>query len=409
MRKLAFLIAVCLSLCLAGCSDPEPPVLRDVFPVSVPAGEHALAPRLSQGDDGTVVLSWLERGPDEATLRFTTLDGDRWGPGADVVSHDAMFVNWADLPSVQPLEGDAWVAHWLQKSGPATYAYDVVMSFSADGGKTWGDPVRPHDDGTQSEHGFVSMYARGDAAALLWLDGRKTVNEPGDDVSQTGMTLRTAVVSPDGAIESAQEIDGMVCDCCQTDVAVTSAGPIAVYRDRSPAEIRDIYVTRFRDGRWEPGVPMADDGWEIAGCPVNGPAIDAVGDTVAVAWFTAAGGVTRVWAALSTNGGRTFGEPVEIASIRASGHVGVAVVDRHSAVVSWVESDNRGTHAINLRGVTVGGRLGPPLVVGRSELRRIYPQMIRSDDLLVLAWTDKRNESTRLASVRVPIPGFHER
>jgi hypothetical protein len=394
---------------LGACTSPEPPVLDEPFPISVPAGENVLGPRLSQGPDGAVLLSWMRRDESGATLRFSSLDSDKWGPAVDVVSDPRMFVNWADLPSVQPLGEDYWVAHWLSKSGPDVYAYDVLLAFSTDQGHTWGDAIRPYDDDAQTEHGFVSIYPDADAAALLWLDGRKTINETTDNPSASSMTLRAAVVTQDGTRQAEQLVDDIVCDCCQTDVAVATDGPIAVYRNRTADEIRDIYVTRFRDGLWEPGVALADDGWKITGCPVNGPAIDAQGDTVAIAWFSAANDRPVVRALLSTNGGKTFNEPVEIAARKVSGHVGVAIVDRHSAAVSWVESDNRGTNAIKLRSVTSAGLLGPAQVVGRSELRHIYPQMVRSDDLLILAWTDERNDATRLASVKVPILGFYER
>ena len=64
-------------------------------------------------------------------------------------------------------------------------------------------------------------------------------------------------------------IDSSTCDCCQTDVAVSANGPIAVYRDRTHDEIRDIFVTRFEDGSWQPGERLHADNWEIPGCPVH--------------------------------------------------------------------------------------------------------------------------------------------
>jgi len=216
-------------------------------------------------------------------------------------------------------------------------------------------------------------------------------------------------VAPDGALSGEQLVDDIVCDCCQTDVAVSSDGPIAIYRNRTPDEIRDIYVTRHVDGEWIPGTAIADDGWEIDGCPVNGPAIDADGKLVAVAWFSAANDSPVVRVALSTNGGKSFKEPVEIASRRTSGHVGVAIVDPSSAVVSWVESDKRGTNAINIRSVTAAGTLGPAQTVGRTGLLHIYPQLLRRDDSLYVAWTDELIDATKIAVVRVPIRGFYER
>ena len=403
-------IILSLSTCigLMACTDVQPPAFGDPFPVSVPAGDNVLGPRLTSGPDGTTSLSWMRREEHGATLRFSTLDGDKWLPASDVVTDDKMFVNWADLPSVLSLGDGRWVSHWLSKSAAATYAYDIMLAFSDDDGRTWGAAVRPHRDDTATEHGFVSIRPDGDTAALLWLDGRETVTAAGNQPGG-GMTLRAATIAPNGKLSSEQLVDDLVCDCCQTDVAVASKGPVAVYRDRSVEEIRDVYVTRFIDGAWRPGVAIADDGWEISGCPVNGPAIDAEGDLVVVAWFSAANDRPVVRAALSANSGRTFGAPLEIASTGVSGHVGVVTIDSTSAAISWVESDQHGSHAINLRAITISGELGPVATVGRSDLRRIYPQLERSNDLLILVWTDDINDTTNLASVKVPILGFYDR
>ena len=197
------------------------------------AGNQALGARLSTGPDGTVLLSFMQRTEQGADLKFARLEGDRWEPPQNVVNDPQMFVNWADLPSVTPLNSEHWVAHWLSKSAPETYAYDVLVAFSTDTGATWTEPVRPHTDGTPTEHGFVSIRDAQGSPALLWLDGRKTGSKAVDDPRASAMTLRTATVAPDGSLSDEQLIDNMVCDCCQTDVAVSSDGPIAVYRNRT--------------------------------------------------------------------------------------------------------------------------------------------------------------------------------
>ncbi len=404
-------ISVLLTIALlSGCTEVEPPILGEPKPMALGGGKGALGSRFSQVPDGTVLVSWMERRERGARLRFSQFERNKWLPPRDVVTDARMFVNWADLPSVTPLNSEHWVAHWLSKSAAATYAYDVLVAFSEDNGDTWGDPVRPHRDGTPTEHGFVSIRDHDGLPALLWLDGRKTGNDRIlDDPKATSMTLRAAAIAPDGSLSDEQLVDNIVCDCCQTDVAVSTDGPIAVYRNRTVEEIRDIYVTRFVDGAWEQGVAIRDDGWEIPGCPVNGPSIDANGDFVAIAWFSAANDTPVVRVALSTNSGRTFKEPVEIATRRTSGHVGIAIIDRHSAAVSWVEKDKHGTNAINLRTVRTGGMLGHVHTVGRSNLLRIYPQLVRAADKLLLAWTDEIGDTTEVVSVIVPIPGFYDR
>ena len=80
----------------------------------------------------------------------------------------------------------------------------------------------------------------------------------------------------------------------------------------------------------------------------------------------------------------------------------------HSYVVSWMESDRKGTYAINLRGLTADGQVGRMTTVGRTSVARAVPQMIRVRDKLVLAWTDEMNELSKVVSVKVRITGFYD-
>ncbi|NND54850.1 MAG: hypothetical protein HKN56_07765, partial [Gammaproteobacteria bacterium] len=191
-------------------------MLGEPAPVALPSGTNVLGPRFASAAGGPIVLSWMQRGESGATLRYSKLELGEWQPAADVVTDPKMFVNWADLPSVTPLNATHWLAHWLSKSADATYAYDILLAQSSDSGQTWSAPSRPHSDGTPTEHGFVSIYAHGDSAALLWLDGRKTSNEATDDPRRTSMTLRSALVDLRGVVSNKQRVDAMVCDCCQT-------------------------------------------------------------------------------------------------------------------------------------------------------------------------------------------------
>ena len=303
MRKITTLLASVFIAALAACDSRQPVSLGEPIALNLPGGA-VTGPRLSQRPDGKLVLSWMAPLDAGAVLRYTTIADAELAASRDVVTDSRMFVNWADLPSVMQVDDEHWLAHWLRYSADKTYSYDVVVSQSLDDGASWSDPVTAHDDGTPTEHGFVSMHRVPEGVALLWLDGRNTPDAP--------MTLRSAVITPGGERQREQLVDDSVCDCCQTDMAVSSNGPMAVYRDRTKEEIRDIYITRFGDGKWETGARLYADNWKIAGCPVNGPSIVADGDNVAVAWFSAANDTPVVRVLLSDNGGATFAAPIQI-------------------------------------------------------------------------------------------------
>ena len=241
------ILAIAATSLLAACSGPSP---------ATGPGPGSAGSRLTAGPNESVILSWLEPDGENTALRFATLDGDRWSSTRTIASGSNWFVNWADFPSVVAIDDSLWAAHWLVRTAAGTYEYDVAVSLSTDAGNSWGEPIKPHTDGTLSEHGFVSLYPDRGGIGALWLDGREM---------ERGMTLRSALISPAGELSNDALVDELVCDCCQTDVAIAPAGPIAVYRNRSEDEIRDVHVTRMIDGKWEAGRPVAHDGWKIAG------------------------------------------------------------------------------------------------------------------------------------------------
>ncbi|MDX1555545.1 MAG: hypothetical protein R3212_05920 [Xanthomonadales bacterium] len=154
------------------------------------------------------------------------------------------------------------------------------------------------------------------------------------------MTLRSAVITREGGQVGETEVDGSVCDCCQTALARSGQNIIAVYRDRSAAEIRDIYrvIYNIDQERWgEPGA-VSNDGWEIAGCPVNGPSVAAHGETVITAWFTAADDQPRSYMAVSSDGGLTFGAPELLQEGPSIGRVAVAFSMEGMALLTWVST-----------------------------------------------------------------------
>lgn len=367
-------------------------------------------PHLARADDGTVVLSWLEPDDDAVALRFATRRDGEWGLPQTVSHGDRWFVNWADFPSVSPIRGDLWAAHWLVKRPGGTYAYDVAIALSTDGGQHWDSPITPHTDGTRTEHGFVTLFPWQDRVGALWLDGRQMAEEhAGTDTHGGGMTLRSAQLNASGDIDAGHLVDELVCDCCQTDVAIAADGPVAVYRNRTSAEIRDIYVARHvaTDG-WQPGIPVANDDWEISGCPVNGPAIVADGRNVAVAWFTAANGEPRVRAARSEDGGARFTSAIDVDTDSPIGRVDIDMLDTESIVVSYLAKSADGGGEVVAQAIAGDGTLGIRRVVARTATSRSagFPQMIRQGDELVFAWTDTPDERSRVRTATIAVDAF---
>lgn len=355
-------------------------------PVTAPAPAGSNTPSLIATADGRALLSWTERRADSSVaIRVAEWRAQQWDSARTISEARPFFVNWADFPSVTVLSDGALAAHWLEREGKGKYAYGVRVVRSTDNGRTWSAPVTPHTDGLEAEHGFVTLWP--DSAGTLglaWLDGRKSAMPD----SAREMTVRTAVVAPDGSLQREAVLDARSCDCCQVAAAATNRGQVVVYRDRTAAEIRDIVAVRRTATGWSDPVPVHVDNWHYAGCPVNGPSIASRGDTVVVAWFTAANDTARVLSAMSTDGGANFGPPTRVDDGNPIGRAAVVFDAAGDVVVGWMEQQTPQTADIRVRRVAGNRASASQIVTTTSSARQSgFPRMVVVGDTLLVAWT----------------------
>ncbi|MCA1620507.1 MAG: glycoside hydrolase [Acidobacteria bacterium] len=402
LLTLALLAAALVSGCDGGGESttaqatPTPPPAGPALEIresQSPAGADSREPEVFATADGRVILSWVEKSGEKGhALRFAARDASGWSEARKVAEGDNWFVNWADFPSVIALPDGSLAAHWLVKSGKGTYAYDVNISRSKDGGKTWGKAVVPHTDGTQTEHGFVSLLPLPDGRlGAVWVDGRATkdVGEGhGEGPLPVSMQLRYAALDADGRLSDEAVLDERICECCQTSAAVTAEGVIAAYRDRSDKEVRDIHFVRGQAGGWSAPNPVHADNWQINACPVNGPSVAVDGRRVALAWFTGEGDNSRVQVAFSADAGATFGRPTRVDDGNTLGRVDVVLLADGSALVCWMSGGPEGG-ANKVRRVAPDGTAGPVAVIAKADASRSsgFPRMARVGDTVHFAWT----------------------
>jgi len=438
-RAMHALIALGL---LAGCGDSDaPPAAKEAARAAGPATPYRVVdwplpatmagsalPDLAVAPDGRLLLAWINSQPGRRhILQFSAYDPAiaRWQSAPMTIAiGNSMFVNWADTPHVAATpDGALWV-HWLQKRGDAPYAYDIMLSTSRTGGARWSAPVVPHDDGTATEHGFVSLWpASHDTLGIAWLDGRNTAStsaqdqaavarsapaEAGGHAHNAGhagaMTLRAATFDATLRRRHDAELDAMTCDCCQTDVAVTSKGALLVYRGRTAAEIRDVLATRFNGATWTPPARVHADDWKMPACPVNGPSVDADGDAVVVGWYTAPQDAPVVRLARSDDAGDTFAAPVELdRGAAVQGRIDVAL-DGDQAWALWLREDADGQSLwLSRRSVDLAKehqRIEVSRLQGRGRATG-FPQLAARGGVAYVVWTDVVDGKAQLRGAQV--------
>ena len=355
---------------------------------ALPAGEHSHLPRLTRGNDGRLYLSWVEKRGNGSVLQFSKLEDGRWNAPRKIAQGDNWFVNWADFPSLE-VDGEFMSAHWLQKSGLGKFDYDVRISLSDDGGENWAPSFVPHKDNTSAEYGFVSLVILDQNRLFAtWLDGRNTKGHGIGHIHGGMVTLRAGIFSRKGEELVSWELDDSVCDCCQTAAIKTNGGVLVAYRDRSHSEIRDTYTTRWDGGVWSDPKAVSKENWKINGCPVNGPVLSTQGGATAIAWFTMSENRPQVKLALSTDMGKTFGNPIIVSDNHNLGRLGLSVIEDGTTAVSWVEHTNKAAHIKLAHYSEKGELLAKQLVTSIDPSRSSgIPVMASEGRRVYLAWT----------------------
>lgn len=359
-------------------------------------------------DHGEMLLSWVKKIDDNTSqLNYSRLNNHSWEQAAEIVAGNDWFVNWADFPAIVANRGNL-LAHNLTKTAKETFSYDIELNLLPKGATQWKTQLPLHTDGTLSEHGFVTMQPyKEDSFFITWLDGRNMVSGKDHGTSSGEMTIRAAEVAFDGTVRNSTPIDEQICTCCQTTAAITANGPVVLYRDKTDDEIRDISITRQVDGKWTRPKPIFNDGWEIKGCPVNGPKIAAMGNDLAVAWFTAANDIATVKVAFSNTGGEAFGQPVIISSGVPLGRVDIALINKHTAVVSYMEYTDNSTYLKARKVDSTGAKYTPITITKIDGARKTgFPQMELLDDNLYFAWTTTENTSTTILTGYLNVSAF---
>ncbi|MAT89066.1 MAG: hypothetical protein CMC35_00120 [Flavobacteriaceae bacterium] len=405
-----WLIAILAFGLCASCADSvqekTSTFIPEILSLENPASSGGSLSRLI-ADDNYLYLSWVQKTDTISTLYYAPFNGQQWADPVNVSSGTDWFVNWADFPVIS-VNDPLVLSTYLKKSDTATYAYDVRYNhFNGETNKGKKD-VLLHADSTNTEHGFVSVVPSGrDKFHIVWLDGRFTAGH-GHGTStfqeQGAMTLRGAIISPDGSVIESTQLDSRVCDCCQTSMATTTNYTWVAYRDRSEREVRDISIVRkHRDHGWEDPISVSNDDWKINGCPVNGPSIDSFESNVALAWFTAPDeeGVVNLSFGSETKG---FGPKIRVDNGNATGRVSVVMDGPTSAWILWMEPQGD-KEVIQLAHWSSDGTKHSEVTISEISPERAsgFPQLQLFQDTLYVSYTDLSSGAPHIKLSAIPL------
>ena len=411
------------------------PALPGLAATAVSSAERrAQAPSVAVGKDGSIHLVWLDRG----TLGTADKVGAHEAGGHTHQSWSDVYYSRSDdggktfsAPQrVNAADGEVWGFSVSKPSigiGPhgtvhVTYPANeisdtsgkpvAVMHYvrSTDGGKSFSKPLRlntnPPEDLSAAVHGglsqaqafgTLSVGPEGNVYAA-WLDTR--VMKTQTAASATFM----AVSRDDGKTwEAEREVSGAdACPCCQLTSTIGSSGELIVAtRVVHEGNHREPMVSVSHDGAktFSARVGVGGPAWVLDGCPLKPTALAASGKLLHTAVFNGAAQPTGVLYTRSTDGGKTFEQPMTLHPEAAVSDAPAVAAQGKNTFIFWHAKLAGGERRVYGRTSTDGGaHFGPVFAVGAATGASSLPTatMLPNGNALV-AW--QQGEQVVVATV----------
>ena len=318
--------------------------------------------------------------------------------------------------------GPGIVVVWTAKAAAGTR---LMSAKSDDGGRMFASETIVPGSDAAGNRGWESIAVdQGGRVHVLWLDHRDAAATSTDMshhmdhnmpmAMQTDAVARAQLSKIYSASvddpRSARVLAAGVCYCCKTALAVSPDGSLnAAWRHVYPGNIRDIAFARSTDGgrTFSQPVRVSEDKWAIDGCPENGPAMAVGADRVVhLAWPTLVGASGNTQGTLglfyaATKDGRRFSPRRAIPTSGVPRHVQI-VAGRDGLALAWDEATAGPRQIAIARGaVRADGHVDFTRQVLKELGEASYPALAQTPDGLVVAAQSSGDANTVIRLARV--------
>lgn len=267
---------------------------------------------------------------------------------------------------------------WTQAL-PQPFAGHVRFALSEDGGKTFSEPRTVNDDTQAITHRFNAMLADAQGVTLAWIDKRDGNGNRG----YRGAAIYTARSTDGGrTFEANRKLADHSCECCRLGLAADADGvPVVFWRHVFGRNVRDFALARL-DGAVQ---RASEDGWEIDACPHHGGSLSVdAGGRRHIAWFTGADKNPGLF--YRHLDGDVMSQPMSFGNLDAqAGHPQV-VARGEQVVLVWREYDGRQHTIRQMMSADRGQHWSPPTTIARTSGAADDPLLRDGGAALWLLW-----------------------
>ena len=313
------------------------------------------------------VITWQEDLPGnfEAFASISMDGGATFGPGFNASDTDT-----GSLGPQVAMSDDNAVITW-QEDLPGNS--EAFAARSIDGGATFGPSFNVSDTDTLSFSPQVAMS--GDNAVITWVE----------------------VPSGNNDIFAARSIDGGATfgpsfNVSDTDtrsifsqVAMSGDNAVITWQEDLPGFNFETFAAMSMDGgaTFGTGFNVSDTTTDS----VN-PQVAMSGDNAVITWQEDLPGNDEIFAAMSMDGGATFGTGFNVSDSDTRSFSPQVAMSGDNAVIAWVEFNSGNEEIFAAMSMDGGATFGTGFNVSDSDTRSFSPQVAMSGDNVVIAWQE---------------------
>lgn len=367
-----------------------------------------VGPSVRIDDEGRISLTWVEEDTDVRSVLYAPIDEARGSLGRPVRVNSATEVPYSrqEAPALVA-SGDDVLVTWAVTHPKVTpdkpFSNDLRLSRSTDGGKTFLPSVLVNDDDQVIGHSFDSLHMAPDGVIhVAWIDGREGKKESGTFVTRSTDHGRTVLKN--------LKVDENTCVCCRTSVTTGPDGTLYVaWRKILPGDLRETVVARSTDGgkTFTEPVIAGHDKWVFPGCPHRPASIgtDRRG-RLYVVWYTEGSDETpAIYLAYSDDKGETFSPKhrLNVSKGTFPDHPQMAVDAEGRLAIAWEEQSPVRREVVMSVSLDRGQTFSAPQKI--NDKKGQTPSVsINSNGLAALAWMEHAMPAHRLVVQTLQLP-----
>ena len=337
--------------------------------------------------DGSLWLVWAAAG--QVSVAHSSDLGRSFAPAVAVNQKPLRLDTGPDERPKIAVDKDGRIAVAFAIFKDSAFNGQVLYTHSGDGGLTFA-PLRPITGDPESQRFETIAFDPEGALFAAWLDKRKRAlaREKGD--AYTGASLAFAW-SKDGAttFSVARIAKDGTCECCRLGLAFAGAGrPVVIFRNIFGKSERDHAVTTFAD----PATPgpiyrVSVDDWDTDVCPHHGPSLSLGDDgTYHATWFTEGRVRQGLFYTRSTDGGRTFSEPMPIGDAERNPSRPFVLASAGVVWMVWKEFDGEHTTVNVMDSHDHGKTWSVPKALAQTSDASDHPLLVSNGQRVFLSW-----------------------